>query len=199
MKAGTESRWKVILMAVLALIAVGTFVNMLIGFTGSPQGARATGTKTDTAYDQLFGNQQARRTTRRGPVVAQQSPDPTVRLDLLKAAEETSYEGSNRNIFVARQEVIIEKPIEPVTRPGVNGEVKPPEPLRPTIPLKFFGFASRPGEPKKVFLSQGEDVFIAGEGDIVNRRYRVVSIGNNSVDVEDMLNNHRQSLPLLES
>ena len=62
----------------------------------------------------------------------------------------------------------------------------------------FFGFANRPGETKKVFLSQNEDIFIAGEGDIVDRRYRVLRISPTAVDVEDVLNNNRQSLPLLQ-
>lgn len=200
MRAGTESGWKVILMAVLALVAVGMFVNMLVGWNSTPQSARAAGTKTDTAYDELFGPQQTRaRGGRPGTVVAQQSPDPTVRFDLLKAAEETRYEGSNRNIFVAGAVREIEKPVETVVKPGPTDPSSTQVAQKPTIPLKFFGFASRPGEPKKVFLSQGEDVFIAGEGEIVNRRYRVVRIGVNTVDIEDMLNNHQQSLPLLES
>jgi hypothetical protein len=49
-----------------------------------------------------------------------------------------------------------------------------------------------------VFLSQGEDVFIAAEGDIVDRRYRVLHISPAAVDVEDVLNNNRQSLPLTQ-
>ena len=66
--------------------------------------------------------------------------------------------------------------------------------------LKFFGFANKPGEPKKVFLSQGEDVFIAGEGEIVDRRYRILRIITNpaSVEVEDVLNNNRQTIPLTQ-
>jgi hypothetical protein len=53
---------------------------------------------------------------------------------------------------------------------------------------------------KKVFLVQGEDIFVASEGDIVNRRYRIlhISITPPSVDVEDVLNNNRQSLPLVQ-
>lgn len=201
MRVGTESRWKVIVMVALLLVAGGSFVNMLMGWSSTPKAATpARGTRADTAYDQLFAQPQTRaRGGRRGLVVAQQSPDPTVRFDLLKAAEETRYEGSNRNIFKPEAEPEIEPPIEPPVLPNGTGGSTVTEKPRPTIPLKFFGFASRPGEPTKVFLSQGEDVFIAGEGDIVNRRYRVVRIGVNSVDVEDMLNNHQQSLPLLES
>ena len=74
----------------------------------------------------------------------------------------------------------------------------PPIPPPPPINLKFFGFANRPGETKKVFLSQGEDIFIAGEGDIVDRRYRVLHISATAVDVEDVVNNNRQSLPLTQ-
>ena len=74
----------------------------------------------------------------------------------------------------------------------------PPPPPPPPINLKFFGFASRPGEPKKIFLSQGEDIFIASEGDIVNRRYRVLHISPASVDIEDVLNNNKQSIPLTQ-
>jgi hypothetical protein len=66
------------------------------------------------------------------------------------------------------------------------------------INLKFFGFANHPGERKKVFLSQGEDVFIAGEGDTVNRRYRVMHIGVNSVDIKDVLNDNTQTIPLTQ-
>ena len=66
----------------------------------------------------------------------------------------------------------------------------------PPINLKFFGFASKPGEPKKIFLSQGEVVFIAAEGDIVDRRYRVLHISPGAVDIEDVLNNNKQSIPL---
>ncbi len=47
-----------------------------------------------------------------------------------------------------------------------------------------------------MFLASGDDVFIAQEGDIVNRRYKVIHIGANSVEVEDLINNRRQSLPL---
>ena len=58
---------------------------------------------------------------------------------------------------------------------------------------------NKPGEAKKVFLSEGEDVFIASEGDIVNRRYKVVRISPNSVEIEDVLYKHSQSIPLTQS
>jgi hypothetical protein len=49
-----------------------------------------------------------------------------------------------------------------------------------------------------VFLSEGDDIFIAGEGDIVDRRYKVLHISPMSVEVEDVLNNNRQQIPLTQ-
>ena len=124
--------------------------------------------------------------------------DPTLDLNLLSQSEEIKYAGNGRNIFVAGS-VPIEKPKRNGTDTQAAGpQVPPPPPPPPPITLKFFGFANRPGETKKVFLAQGEDVFIAGEGDIVDRRYRVLHISPTAVDVEDVLNNNRQSLPLTQ-
>ncbi len=124
------------------------------------------------------------------------SLDPTLRYDWLKASEDTKYEGNGRNIFLAQAE--IPQPVAPVKtdaeKAAENGPPSPPPP--PPINLKFFGFASQPGEAKKIFLSEGEDVFIASEGDVVNRHYKVLRISPSSVEIEDVLNNNRQSIPL---
>ena len=125
------------------------------------------------------------------------SLDPTLRTDLLKTAEDTKYEGKGRNIFMAQMEPP-PKPTVPVytpTTPPPNAA--PPGP--PPINMKFIGFANRPGEKKKIFLVQNDDVFVAVEGDIVNRRYKVVKINPNSVEIEDVLNNNHQSIPLSQS
>jgi hypothetical protein len=125
--------------------------------------------------------------------------DPTLDLKTLAATEDMKYSGTGRNIFVAS--VNIPTPVARVNTdkaptPGPPVPTGPPPP--PPIPLKFFGFASKPGEPKRIFLAQGEDVFIASEGDIVNRRYKVLHIGPTSVDIEDVLYNNRQSIPLTQ-
>jgi hypothetical protein len=71
-----------------------------------------------------------------------------------------------------------------------------PPPPPPPIPLKYLGFSNRAGEAKKAFLQDGENTFVQVEGDVVERRYKIVKITNNSVLVEDVLNNHQQSLNL---
>jgi hypothetical protein len=70
------------------------------------------------------------------------------------------------------------------------------EPPKPQIPLKFYGFSNRPGEPKKAFLQEGDNIFVAVEGDVIERRYKIVKITNTFVLVEDVLNNNQQTINL---
>ena len=50
---------------------------------------------------------------------------------------------------------------------------------------------------RKALLLHGEDVFVASPGEIVMRRYRVVTVDAKTIEVEDMQNNNKQTLPLL--
>ncbi len=127
--------------------------------------------------------------------------DPTLRTDLLKDSEGTKYEGNNKNIFVAGAEPI-EKVIAPAVLPPAQQTVAqgpPPPPPPPPIPLKFYGFATQSGGQKKVFLAENDDIFIAAEGDIVDRRYKVIRIFPMAVEIEDVLSNNRQQIPLTQS
>jgi hypothetical protein len=119
-----------------------------------------------------------------------------LRFDLLKVSEDTKYEGAGRNIFRAFVEIPhIVQPPQTDHQAAQQLPQQPPPP--PPIDLKFYGFAiSKPGEAKRVFLLQGEDVFIAKEGDIVDRRYKVVHITPNAVEILDVLSNNRQNIPL---
>lgn len=131
--------------------------------------------------------------------------DPTLHLDELAAAEQIKYEGSGRNIFIAEADPEIPKPLGPGHTDTKTAEIRPiyqvpAQPSAPPIPLKFFGFASQPGEPKKIFLSKGEDVFIAGEGEIVDRRYKVIRITTTSVEIQDVVTSGPpQNIPLMQA
>jgi hypothetical protein len=50
---------------------------------------------------------------------------------------------------------------------------------------------------RQAFLLHDEDVYMASQGDIVARRYKIVSITANGVQVEDLSNGNKQNLPLL--
>jgi hypothetical protein len=135
-----------------------------------------------------------------------ESLDPTLHLHLLALSEDTKYTGSGRNIFVSQAEEIQRPLASGVTDPKkIAAEAQhiyegPRIPPAPPIPLKFFGFASRPGEPKKIFLSKDQDVFIAGEGEIVDRRYKVVRITPTSVDIQDLVSSGpAQTIQLTQS
>jgi hypothetical protein len=139
-----------------------------------------------------------------GKPKAQPSLDPTLQLQQLAVIDQIKYEGSGRNIFVSEPDPVIPTPLA-TGRVGPDGKAveetkvySPPSQPAPTpIPLKFFGFASKPGEPKKIFLSKGEDVFIAGEGEIIDRRYKVVHIAPTSVEIQDVVSSGPpQSIPL---
>lgn len=194
MKIGAENRTKVIATGVLSLLAAVLIGRMLFSSGDSTPTAAAPTSVTSP----ITNISPAARTKARGRKVgaAPRSLDPSLRYDWLKASEDTKYEGNGRNIFLAQAE-----PPQPVAKPNTDDEATkgpPPPPPPPPINLKFFGFASKPGEPKKIFLSQGEDVFIASEGEVVDRHYKVVRISPMSVEIEDVLNNNRQSIPLTQ-
>jgi hypothetical protein len=189
-KLGTENRTQLITLAVLGGIAV-----LALGYEFWPSSSASAPVTVLTAAAPVKPLMRRSSTGKMVPV-AEPRLDPTLDLNLLGQSEEIKYAGNGRNIFVLGSVAKIERP----KKTGVTDQQPiayvPPPP--PPITLKFFGFANKPGETKKVFLVQGEDIFIAAEGDIVNRRYRVLKISPTAVDVEDVLNNNRQSLPLTQ-
>jgi hypothetical protein len=196
MNIGVENRNKLIALGVLALLAVVLIGRMLFGSGGSTPTAAAP----VSVNSPMTTISTAARMKARGRKVGTppRSLDPSLRYDWLKTSEDTKYEGNGRNIFLAQAE--IPQPIAPAQTEEEKEAAKrpPPPPPPPPINLKFFGFASKPGEPKKIFLSQGEDVFIASEGEMVDRHYKVLHISPMSVEIEDVLNNNRQSIPLTQ-
>jgi hypothetical protein len=191
---GSENKTKVVWASVLGGIAVLVIAYELFSGPSAPvTAAQPTTTTTGKAKKSIGRNGKER-------AAAQERLDPTLDLRSLAQTEQTKYTGSGRNIFVAQ--VDIPAPVAPAviesTGP-IGPPAPPPPPPPPPINLKFFGFANKSGEPKKVFLSQGEDVFIAVEGDIVDRRYKVVHIGPTSVEIEDVLYNNKQNIPLTQA
>jgi hypothetical protein len=192
MQLGTESRNKTI--AAIGLMVLALVFVVVRFFPSSPAAAKSPApivAPRETTRRVVAGRTGAGK---KAAPIATRSLDPTLRYDWLRASEDTKYTGTGRNIF--RAQIDIPKPVVPVHQVVAPVPQGPPPP--PPINLKFFGFANKPGEPKKIFLSQGEDVFIAGEGDIIDRRYKILHITPVSVEVEDVLNNNRQSIPLTQ-
>lgn len=204
MKLGTENRRNLVIMLVLLVVAVFSVWHWIS--SSAPSSAASANAPANTPAAVTTPRNPATNrafSKKRGPARPQPtvtpSLDPTLRFDLLRSSEKREYTGGRRNIFEAEQ-IEIPKPLPPTPKPQPNpgpSAQQPPPP--PPINLKFYGFASKAGETKQIFLLSGDDVFLAREGEIVNRRYRVIRITNNAVEIEDVLNNNRQTIPLTAS
>jgi hypothetical protein len=136
--------------------------------------------------------------------------DPTLKLGLLARLKTVAVEGGGRSLFdfagappaAAEVEIAKVKPIIPGSPSGFIGPIEPkaappaPKPPPPPIPLKFYGFNTMKQGTKRAFFLEGDDIFVAGEGELIKNRYKVVRIGINSAVVEDTTNKHEQTLPL---
>ncbi len=135
--------------------------------------------------------------------------DPTLRLDLLAKLKTVGVEAGARSIFeisaAPPEEIKVKEPGKIAIARLFMGPMPPkpveppPEPKAPPIPLKFYGFVNKTkvGD-KRAFFLDGEEIVIAGEGDMIKKRYKIVRIGVNSAVVEDteFKGNNQQTLPL---
>jgi hypothetical protein len=203
-KVGAENRTKLIAAVVTGALALVLLVTRFSAFFSEGSSGATTSASTRLPNPADLSNQPARtglrsnsRTRTAGKKASgPASLDPTLHLDLLKSSEQTKYAGTGRNIF----RVFVEppKPVAPVvTNTQVANNTPPPPPPPPPSNLRFYGFAtSRPDGAKRIFLTKNEDVFIASEGDIVDRRYKVVRISPSAVEILDVLSNNKESIPL---
>lgn len=137
--------------------------------------------------------------------------DPTLRLELIRRLSGVQIEGGNRTIFDFGAAPPPKQPDPPKIFPkpvGAGAAAAPPPPVSvtpaapvkpaaPPIRLKFYGFVGGArAKAKRAFFLDGEDIFVAGEGDVIQKRYRVVRIGLNSVVVEDQEFQSEQTLSL---
>jgi hypothetical protein len=125
--------------------------------------------------------------------------NPALHWPKLEASRRTEYKPSGRNPFssVAPPPPV---PAKPVLKPGDAGYVPPPPPPLPPLqlPVKFFGYGTVPmGTDRLAFLTDGDDVYVVGEGETLLGRYRILKIGNASLEFED-ISTGRQGTAILE-
>ncbi len=136
--------------------------------------------------------------------------DPRLRVDLLAKLQRVTFEGEMRSLFdyglapappVKEPKPIVPGPLDagfigpkPLPKPAPPAAPPPP----PPIPLKFYGFVN-PAKTniKRAFFLDGEDIVVAGEGDTIHNRYKIIRIGVNSAAVEDIQFRNEQQLPLV--
>ena len=225
MKSGAENRKKTIMAGVgaaLGLCAVILIYNELFGGAPNPAAHQAaTPAVVAPAAGRTKAPARTQSTATTGPGSGQaaapgiaakkmastsSSLDPTLDETAMLRTESLVYTGTGRNIFS-----LIYVPPSP-TGSSLDHGMPPPRPIGPPpqlgpppppplppINLKFFGTAMRANGVRQAFLLQGEDVYLASKDDIVARKYRIVSISANSIQVEDMTNHNTQTLPLQQN
>ncbi len=144
--------------------------------------------------------------------------DPTLELYRLAQLKEVAANSTGRNVFEFGAAApppqpdikIVPKvaasfgPPKPPPPPTPVIPQPPPVPQAPPIPLKFYGFAqkdfeqrARTGGPRRgLFIKAGEEIFVASEGDLIDKRYKVVRIQDASATLEDTQFNKQQTIPI---
>jgi hypothetical protein len=119
----------------------------------------------------------------------------------MEAAQKTEYHSLGRNPF---SEIA-----PPKDQPKENKiaqhlqqtvPVLPPPPL-PMLPgnMKFFGYGTIPnGTLRRAFLSDGDEVYIVGEGDTLLGRFRIVKINNANLEFEEIATGRHNTVTMQE-
>ena len=136
--------------------------------------------------------------------------DPTLRLDLLAKLQTVKVDDDMRSLFEASDTPPVKinepKPVLPhgPVKPMPDIAQKPPGPPQPppppAIPLKYYGFVNpaSSGKDRRAFFLDGDDILVAAEGDTVQKRYKIIRIGQNSAVVEDTQFSNQQTLPIVQ-
>ena len=125
--------------------------------------------------------------------------NPSLRMDLLESLQRVEYKGSHRNIFsetspphvpTAKELIEAQKNAPPVV-------TLPPPPPPIIVNLKFYGYVDDPRTgARRAFFTNGEDIFIAGIGDMLENRLRVTRIGNDTVELMEVSSSRRTTIPI---
>ena len=124
--------------------------------------------------------------------------NPALQRWKLEAGRRTEYKSSGRDLFSETLPAPPPKKTEPRPDPVPLPPIEVPPPSLPAN-MKFFGYGTVPnGTSKRAFLSDGEQVYIVGEGDTLLGRFRILRIGNASLEFEEMGSGRRNSASLDE-
>jgi hypothetical protein len=127
--------------------------------------------------------------------------NPELHWPELTAAHKAEYKTNGRNPFSP------EAPAPPTAVTNNKpSHPQPTVPLPPVIPpptlpgnLKFFGYGTVPnGTSRRAFFSDGEDVFIVAEGEMLLGRYRIVKVNNTNLEFEEVATGRHNTAPLVE-
>lgn len=201
MKVGSEDKKKLIAAGIFGVFALGYLGYTFIGGSSSdaPSAPPPTVTQTAPPVSTNAVSPAAQATAR----VTPSKLDPTLHPEGMLLTESLVYGGKGRNIFAPPGTPSAETKLASIPKPIATPRFVPQAPVNtgppppPPINLRYFGNATRKDGVRQAFLLQGEDVFIAGKGDIVSRRYKIGEVSAHDVEVTDLTNNNTQHLPLI--
>lgn len=137
--------------------------------------------------------------------------DPTLQLDRFAKVQSVELAGGARNLFqfgaappAAAKTLVAAAGPEPKVH-IFTGPRQPPPPAPPAPPpppppitLKFYGYSLGDTGKRTAYLLDGDDIFLASEGDTLKRKYKILRIQSNSILIEDLDAKRQQSVPLTE-
>lgn len=126
--------------------------------------------------------------------------DSRIHWEELARAQKTEYKSSGRNPFSPIATPVAD-PHKPKPAPVPIVPPPPPPPTFAVLPpnLKYFGYGIVPdGSSRRAFLTDGEDVYIVSEGDTLLGRYRILRVGNSSLEFQEISSGLHGTAPLEE-
>ncbi len=206
---GTEDKKKVAVAAGLGVIVLGLAANTIFGGPSAPvapvpPASTVAGPAPTAPATARAAVRSPAGSTAAGFGGGSDQFDPALHPELMAENENYLYAGKGRNIFSQTSgpppaATPIERVKAPVRPSMQTASVNTGPPPPPAIDLRFFGYAARKNGTRRAFLTHGDDVFVASEGDIVSHRYRVVSISPLSIQIEDLPYHNTQVLPLVQN
>ncbi len=73
-----------------------------------------------------------------------------------------------------------------------------PDPVLPPN-IKFFGYGTVPnGTARRAFFTDGQDVYVVAEGEVLLNRYRILRVGNATLEFEEVTSGRKGRAALEE-
>jgi hypothetical protein len=156
------------------------------------------------------------------PVVTADNPPPTQSPRLLSVdnpqlrwfeidkARKTEYKGTGRNPFsatpaasapsTAPKAVRHEPKFEKAGPNPADAQLPPPPPCVLPPNMKFFGYGTVPNSrSRRAFFTNGEDIYVVTEGEILLNQYRILKINITNLEFEQVSSKcTRATAPLIE-
>ena len=131
--------------------------------------------------------------------------NPHIRIEQIERARSAEYRGSGRNPFSPAAPPVARIAQAPAEKTFKNYGPQPPAPIPPPPPLTlppnvtFYGYGSGLNGPsRRAFFHDGDNVQILGEGDLLLKRFRIIRIGNDHIEFEEISTGRVGTAPLVE-